>query len=100
MGVLVSLSLSLCLAALIFMLHSGEAFVSALSFVVVLLVASIPIAIEIVGARAAPRRAVFLPLPSLFFSLPFLAFPTAAQINHRHIALSTLPLIKPQNTKT
>ena len=50
MGVLVALSLALCLAALIFMLHAGEAFVSALSFVVVLLVASIPIAIEIVGA--------------------------------------------------
>jgi H+-transporting ATPase len=48
MAVLVGLSLALCLTCLIYLLVSGESVISALSFTVVLLVASIPIAIEIV----------------------------------------------------
>lgn len=46
------LSVVLCVIALIFLLARGEDFRHALGFVVVLLVASIPIAIEIV--RCAP----------------------------------------------
>lgn len=42
------LSVVLCLIALIYLLTRGEGFRHALGFVVVLLVASIPIAIEIV----------------------------------------------------
>ena len=48
MFVLVALSLVLCGAALIYLLARGENFKHALSFTIVLLVASIPIAIEIV----------------------------------------------------
>ncbi|KAL4448940.1 hypothetical protein ABPG77_007657 [Micractinium sp. CCAP 211/92] len=49
MFVLVVLSLTLCLVALIYLLaHKHESFKEALSFTIVLLVASIPIAIEIV----------------------------------------------------
>ena len=42
------LSVVLCLIALIYLLARGEGFRHALGFIVVLLVASIPIAIEIV----------------------------------------------------
>ena len=42
------LSVTLCLIALIYLLTDGEDFKHALGFIVVLLVASIPIAIEIV----------------------------------------------------
>jgi len=42
------LSVVLCLIALIYLLARGERFSHALGFIVVLLVASIPIAIEIV----------------------------------------------------
>lgn len=42
------LSVVLCLIALIYLLADGEDFKHALGFIVVLLVASIPIAIEIV----------------------------------------------------
>ena len=42
------LSIVLCLTALIYLLARGESFHQALGFIVVLLVASIPIAIEIV----------------------------------------------------
>lgn len=48
MFVLVVLSLTLCVTALIYLSVRGEEFKEALSFTVVLLVASIPIAIEIV----------------------------------------------------
>ncbi|GAB4816895.1 hypothetical protein N2152v2_003941 [Parachlorella kessleri] len=48
MFVLVAMSLLLCGTALIYLLARGENFKSALSFTIVLLVASIPIAIEIV----------------------------------------------------
>lgn len=48
MFVLVALSVVLCGAALIYLLARGENFKRALSFTIVLLVASIPIAIEIV----------------------------------------------------
>lgn len=48
MFVLVAASFCLCLTALGYLLGKGEAFKEALSFTVVLLVASIPIAIEIV----------------------------------------------------
>lgn len=49
MVVLTIISLSLCLTAFIYLLTEGEAVRSALSFTVVLLVASIPVAIEIVS---------------------------------------------------
>ena len=47
------LSVLLCAIALIYLLARGEVFKHALGFVVVLLVASIPIAIEIVRWGAA-----------------------------------------------
>ncbi|CAL5220978.1 g3087 [Coccomyxa viridis] len=47
--VLLVLSVTLCLIALIYLLTDGEDFKHALGFIVVLLVASIPIAIEIVS---------------------------------------------------
>ncbi|MEW5303187.1 MAG: hypothetical protein WDW36_005903 [Sanguina aurantia] len=48
MGVLVVTSLALCITVLVYLLCSGERIKDALSFTVVLIVASIPIAIEIV----------------------------------------------------
>ncbi|KNC77588.1 hypothetical protein SARC_09955 [Sphaeroforma arctica JP610] len=48
MMVLVTLSITLCISAMIFLLANGEDFKQSISFAVVLLVASIPIAIEIV----------------------------------------------------
>eukprot|EP01134_Creolimax_fragrantissima_P006554 CFRG6554T1 len=48
MFVLVVLSVTLCLTAMIFLLANDESFKTSISFAVVLLVASIPIAIEIV----------------------------------------------------
>jgi H+-transporting ATPase len=48
MLVLVAISITLCIIALIYLFCRGEQFKDALSFTVVLLVASIPIAIEIV----------------------------------------------------
>jgi H+-transporting ATPase len=48
MGFLVAISLTLCLVVFIYLLEKGEPVETALSFTVVLLVASIPVAIEIV----------------------------------------------------
>jgi len=48
MIVLVVLSLALCITVFIYLLKSNEGVIDALSFTVVLLVASIPLAIEIV----------------------------------------------------
>ena len=48
MVVLVALSLTLCSIVLFYLVSHGEEFTDALSFAVVLLVASIPVAIEIV----------------------------------------------------
>ena len=62
MKVLVVCSLTLCIIVLIYLKCEGETFSTALSFAVVLLVASIPVAIEIVrGLTALSPRLAALP---------------------------------------
>jgi len=48
MSILVVISMALCITAFVYLLKEGQGFKDALSFTVVLLVASIPVAIEIV----------------------------------------------------
>jgi H+-transporting ATPase len=52
MAVLVALSLSLSLLVFFYLLTHGESFRESLSFTVMLIVASIPMAIEIVRSKA------------------------------------------------
>lgn len=83
----------LCTIALIFLLARGEDFRHALGFVVVLLVASIPIAIEIVRcARAAP--AVHL-LPSAV-ALAAACVWHGARLAHRRRSCSYEALAAPE----